>query len=57
MIESRDLISVSRIVSRPNFANLGLEGFTSRLGLEDYRSRSQAHCFETLKTRFGLVKL
>ena len=31
------------------FARLGLEGFTSRLGLglEDYRSRSQAYCLET----------
>jgi len=46
-VESRDLISVSRIVSRPNFASLGLEGFRSRLGLEGYRSRSQAHCLET----------
>ena len=30
---------VSRLVSRPNFASLGLEGFRSRLGLEGFRSR------------------
>ena len=45
MMESRDLVSVSRIVSRSNFASL--EGFRSRLGLEGFRSRSQAYCFET----------
>jgi len=57
-MESRDLVSVSRIVSRPNFASLGLEGFRSRLGLGGYRSRSQTYCFETLNiTRYGLVKL
>jgi len=45
---SRDFVSVSRIVSRPNFASLDLQGFRSRLGLEGYRSRSQAYCLETL---------
>jgi len=50
VIESQELVSVSRIFSRPIFASLGLEGFTSRLGLglEGYRSRSQAYCLETL---------
>jgi len=43
---------VSKIFSRPIFASLGLEGFTSRLGLgiEDYRSRSQANFLETSNT-------
>jgi len=48
-MESRDVVSVSRLVSRPIFASLGLEGFRSRLGIEDYRSRSQACCLETMK--------
>jgi len=43
VMESRDLVSVSRLVSRPIFASLslGLEGFRSRLGLglEGFRSR------------------
>ena len=39
-MESRDLVSISRFVSRPIFASLGLEG---------YRSRSQSYCLETLK--------
>ena len=38
-MESRHLVSVSRIVSRPIFASLGFEGC---------RSRSQAYCLETL---------
>jgi len=33
-MESRDLVSVSRGVSRPVFWNLGLEGLRSRLGLK-----------------------
>jgi len=40
-MESQDLVSVSRIVSRP-------KGFRSCLGLDGYRSRSQAYCFKTL---------
>jgi len=34
-MEFRDFVSVSRAI----FASLGLEGFTSRLGLVGYRSR------------------
>ena len=30
VMESRDLVSVSRLVSRTIFASLGLEGFRSR---------------------------
>ena len=57
MVESRDLVSVSKIFSRPIFTSLGLEGFTSRLGLglegyrsrsQGYRSRSQGYCLGTL---------
>jgi len=33
------MVSVSKLVSRPISATLGLEGFRSRLGLEGYRSR------------------
>jgi len=36
MMESRDLVSVSRLVSTPIFASLDLECFSSRLGLEGY---------------------
>ena len=39
-MESRDLVSVSRRVSRPVFSSLGL-------GLEGFRSRSRALSFET----------
>jgi len=46
-MEPRDLVAVSRIVSRPHPASLDLEGFRSRLGLECCMSRSQAYCFET----------
>jgi len=46
-MESRHLVSDPRIVPRPIFASLGIEGFRSRLGLEGYRSRSQTYCLET----------
>jgi len=39
-MESRHLVSVSKRVSNPIFASLGLEGFRSNLGHEGYRSRS-----------------
>jgi len=38
VMESQDLVSVSRVVSKSIFASLGL-GFRSRLGLQSYRSR------------------
>jgi len=41
-MESRDLVSVSRRVSRPVFWSLGLEGLRSCLRLEGFRSRSRA---------------
>jgi len=49
-MKSRDLVSVSRLIPRPIFTSLGLEGFRSPFGvdLEGYRSRSQV---------YGLVKL
>jgi len=47
---SRDLVSFSRLVSKPIFASLGLKGFRFSLGLEGYRSRLQAYCLETLNT-------
>jgi len=41
---------VSRLVSRPIFASLGLlEGFRSRLGLEGYRSRDLEYCQKLVK--------
>jgi len=42
-MESRDWVSILRLVSRPSFSSLGLEGFRSRLGftLAGYRSWSQ----------------
>jgi len=55
-MESRDLVSVSRHVSRPVFSSLGLgiEGLRSRLGrgLEGLRSRSRALSPETLHELF-----
>jgi len=48
----RDLVSVSRHISRPVFWNLGLESLTSRLGLEVFRSRSGAPRVETLHRLF-----
>ena len=39
-MESRDLVSVSRRVSRPVFWSFGLEDLRSRLGLEGIRSRA-----------------
>jgi len=43
VMEPRDLVSVSRRVSRPVFWRLGLslEGLRSRLGLEGFWSRSR----------------
>ena len=52
VMESRDLVSVSRRVSRPVFWSLGLEGLRSRLGLEGFRSRSRALRLETLHRLF-----
>jgi len=48
-MESRELVSVSRRVSRPVFWNLGLglEGLRCRLGLEGFRSQSRALRLET----------
>jgi len=55
-MESRDLVSISRRVSRPIFwsLGLGLEGLRSRLGLglEGFRSRSRAVRLETLHRLF-----
>ena len=45
-MESQDLVSVSRIVSRPSFESLSLGSKVS--GLESYRSLLQAYCLETL---------
>jgi len=51
-MESRDLVLVSRRVSRPIFASLGLglglEGFKCRLGLglEGFRFRDFEYCKE-----------
>jgi len=39
VMASRDLVSVSRLVSRPIVASLGLEAFRSRLGLDAFGSR------------------
>jgi len=58
MMESRDLDSVSRRVSRPVFWSLSLglglgpEGLRSHLGLEGFRSRSRALRLETLHRLF-----
>jgi len=51
-MESRDLVSVSRRVSRHVFWSLGLEGLRSCLGLEGFRSRSRALRLETLHRIF-----
>jgi len=50
-MESRDLISVSRLVSRPIFASLGLdlEGFRSRHDLKGYMSREFEYCKEMVQ--------
>jgi len=47
-MESGDLVSVSRLVSRPIFASLGLKVFRSRLGLEGYKSRDFEYCKEII---------
>ena len=52
VMESRDLVSVSRLVSRPIFACLGLEGFKPRLGLEVFRSRDIEYCKEMVFWNF-----
>jgi len=48
VMEFRDLVLVSRLISRPIFASLGfgLESFRSRLGLglEGFRSREFEYC-------------
>jgi len=55
-MESRDLVSVSRRVSRPVFLSLGLERLRSRrglgLGLETLRMR---YLFESCKKQWFLV--
>jgi len=50
-MESRDLVSVSRHVSRPVFwsLGLGLEGLRSRLGLELFVSRLCIIFYEVLQ--------
>ena len=53
--ESRDLVSVSRRVLRSVFWSLGLEGLTSRLGLEGFRSRSRPLRLETLHGLFFMT--
>ena len=45
-MESRDLVSVSRLVLRSIFSSLGLEDFRTSLGLEGYRSRDFEYCKE-----------
>jgi len=59
-MESRDLVSVSRRVSRPVFSSLGLglglEGLRSLLGLEGFWSRSRALRLETMH-RFFLYEV
>jgi len=52
VMESRDLVSVSRRVSRPVFSSLGLESLRCRLGLEGFQSRSQALSLEILHELF-----
>jgi len=56
VMESQDLVSVSRRVSRPVFLSLGLglglERLRSRLGLEQFRSRSRVLCLETLRMSY-----
>ena len=56
VMESRDLVSVSRRVSRPVFWSLGLEGLRPRLGrslgLEGFRFRSRALRLESLPRLF-----
>ena len=47
-MESRDLVSVSRLASRRIFASLGLEGFRSRLCFEGFKSRDFEYCKEMI---------
>ena len=47
VVEYRDLVSVSGLISRHIYTSLSLEGFRSRLGLGGYRSQSQTCCLET----------
>jgi len=53
-MELRDLVSVSRRVSRPVFRCLGLKGLRSclSLGLEGFRSQFRALRLETLHRLF-----
>ena len=59
-MESRDLVSVSRRVSRPVFLSLGLGLGLERLrscpglGLERFRSRSRVLGLETLRMSYLL---
>jgi len=56
-MESRDLVSVSRLISRPIFASLGLGSFRPRLGLENCMPQSQARCLRLwILQRYGLGK-
>jgi len=52
VMESRDLVSVSRLVSRHIFASLGLESFRCSLGLEGFRSRDFEDCKELVYWNF-----
>jgi len=52
VMESRDLVSVSRRVSRLVSWSLGLEGLRSRLGLKGFWSWSRALRLETLHRLF-----
>jgi len=58
VMESRDLVSVSRLVSRPIFATSVSKVSGLPLGLEGYWSRSQAYCLETFNiARIWLSKI
>jgi len=52
VMESTDLVSVSRRVSRPVVSSLSLECLRSRLGFEGFRSRSRALSLEILHELF-----
>ena len=57
VMESQDLVSVSRLVSRPIFATSVSKVSGLPLGPEGYRSRSQAYCLETFNIeKYGLAK-
>jgi len=48
--DQRMFAMLSRLVSRPTFSSLDLEGLRRRLGLEGCKSQSQACGLETLDT-------